>query len=585
MGEQLRLTRGEAAASAEHPVPVALMLRARRPGQAGAPEYTLLRYPTAVGRHPSNDIELADDSVSRYHARFERCGEGVRLLDLRSSNGTFVNGRRVQMAVLEDQDTVGFGSLEYTAVMRREGGAPAKAAGEEPTSEVHFLRDEEESAGAVFHEEPATEAAGALELPPELESVEDLRRARERLACFYRLNDVLRSVTTDETRLMRGVLDLLFDVLPVDRGVVLTRDREDSLLFRPVAVRSRQRERERIGISRTILQRCLREKVALLTRDAGQDLRLQGSDSVASSRMRSVMCVPLISHGSVLGFCHVDTTHGVRSFSQEDLAFLVNICHEVAMHVHNLRMMQEKIQSERMAAIGQTITGMAHSVKNILLLTQGGIEMMDGRLAGKHYESLEETWGLVRRGLERINTLVADMLNYTRGRSVDRQRLDINALLRELHTMYAGEMEKRRIDCMLDLDETLPELMLDRAGIEKALDNLLINAMEAVSDGQGSIALRTRRQADENLLLEILDTGPGIPKEVLPRLFIPFFTTKGSKGSGLGLPMVKKFVEDMGGRIEVLSEEGRGTCFRIWLNLAPGPRLAESPAPALPEEQ
>ena len=118
---------------------------------------------------------------------------------------------------------------------------------------------------------------------------------------------------------------------------------------------------------------------------------------MVNNQMRSVICVPLISAKHIFGFCHLDTTESVRSFTEEDLTFLAHVGQEVALRLHNLRMVQEKIVSERMAAIGQTITGMAHNIKNILVLSQGGAEMMEKRLHDRNYEALDETWSVVRR--------------------------------------------------------------------------------------------------------------------------------------------------------------------------------------------
>ncbi|MEN6626225.1 MAG: ATP-binding protein [Candidatus Sumerlaeia bacterium] len=555
-----------------------IVLRPRQIKDGLRAEYRIGKFPATIGRHGSNTVELPNDSISRYHARLEREAGQIRLLDLRSSNGTFVNGRRVQVAEISDQDTISFGSIEFSVTIQTTS-APLPTGGksdEDTTSEVHFLqRGELEQ--TVFHAQSAEEKPQVPAIDEELMGREDLALARERLIGFYKLQEIVKS-GGDEARIARGVLDLLFDALPADRGVFLTRDDQDPLLFRPVAIKTRAgQSHERIGISRTILQRCLKERIALLTRDAGNDMRFRQSDGIVSAQMRSVMCVPLISANNVLGFCHLDTVNAVRSFTHEDLAYLVNLCGEVAVHLHNLHMTRDKIHSERMAAIGQTITGMAHNIKNILLLSQGGMELMEKRLATRQYESIEESWSIARRGIDRINTLVQDMLDYSRARQVERRKIDVNHLIDDLGESYADELQKRRIDLRLELDPNVPPLMLDDQGLERSLVNLIVNAMEAVPEEGGCILLATR-MVEGNLEIHVEDNGSGIAREVMGRLFIPFFTTKGSKGSGLGLPMTKKFVEDMGGRIEVESEEGKGTRFTITLCVSqPSPRLGPPP--------
>ena len=538
------------------------------------PEYILDHYPATIGRHAINDIELPFESVSRYHARIELHGTQLHLVDLRSSNGTFVNGKRVQLAPIADHDTIAFGSIDFTLLLndRKSSQEPDRHPGEETA--VQFVMREDQ-VQTIFHAELPDDSSHADVLEDEITNEAHLKKAKQRLISLYRLQEVLRS-TTDEERLLRSVLNLLFDVLPVDRGVILTRDGHDASVYRPVAIKVKSgADGENIGISKTILQRCLREKVAILTRDATSDSRFKASESVVFNKMRSVMCAPLISARHIFGFCHLDTTDAVRSFTEEDLTFLAHVGQEVATHLHNLRMLQEKIVSERMAAIGQTITGMAHNIKNILVLSQGGMEMMEKRLHDKKYESLDETWAVVHRGVDRINKLVQDMLDYSRARKIEKRKLNVNEFVEEMSLAFGEELAKRGVSCQLNFDEDCPPLMLDVDGLHKALANLILNSLEACAEGTGRIELGTHMTEDGSLVLSVQDNAGGIPKEVLPRIFVPFFTTKGSRGSGLGLAMTKKIIEDMGGRIGVKSTEGVGTCFTIMFHVGPeNPKIA-----------
>ncbi len=575
---------------AEQPARLVVLLRPLEPAEGLEPVYRIDRFPATIGRHELNSIEIANEAISRYHARLERVGSQFRLLDLRSSNGTWLNDRRIQVAMIDDSDIVSFGSVKFIVAFETSDGLPISGGSpggveRDGTSEIHLIQQADHA--ETIHSQPADQRPRLLELEEALPDEPALAESRRRLIGLSRLQGILHAAAGDEARMMKAVLELLFDVLPVSRGAILTRDILDAQLFRPVAVRSRARGGgdSRIGISRGVLQRCLREKVALLTRDAGGDLHLR-PDAEVPSPLRSVICAPLISGAHVLGFCHLETLQPERAFTNDDLTYLVGICGQTSVHLHNLRMTREKIQSERMAAIGQTITGMAHNIKNILLLSQGGIEMMEKSINRRNYETLEETWGLVRRGLDRINSLVQDMLEYSRPRHVEREQMNVNNLLAELALTFADELRRRGVHIELDPDPEVPELPLDRRGLEKALVNLIVNAIEAAESQDGWIALSTRMLEDGNLVIHVRDGGPGIPRELLSRVFIPFFTTKGSKGSGLGLPITRKIIEDMGGRIEVHSEEGRETCFTITLNVGPDvARLGSSTAGQLDEEQ
>lgn len=542
-----------------------------------SPEYVINEFPATIGRHPTNNVELPFDSISRYHSRIT-CDHGkLRITDLHSSNGTFVNGSRVQMAVLNDQDSISFGDLDFSATIEKADESLTGTPMSSTHTSVHFIQKDDESVETVFHAEVPEDTSRETYLKKDITDYDQLKSAKRHLVCLYRLHEIFNSCT-EEPRLLRRTLKVFFDVLPVDRGVILMRDERETAVFRPSAVKTKlEFTGAKIGISKTILQRCLKERVAVLTRDASLDDRFKGAESVQLNRMRSVMCVPLISQQRIFGFIHLDSSDAVRSFTEEDLTFLANAGVEIAVHLHNMRMVQERIIQERMAAIGQTITGMAHNVKNILVLSQGGVEMMEKRLRNKNYDQLDETWGVVRRGLDRINNLVQEMLDYSRARTIEHRRVNVNDMIEELQETVADELKKRGVVCELNLDETCPNVRLDADGLEKAICNLLVNAIEACPEGTGKILLKSVMREDGNIQISVEDNAGGIPKEILPRIFIPFFTTKGSKGSGLGLAMTKKIIEDMGGRLNVQTEEGTGTCFNIMLIVEPA---GDSSAPS-----
>lgn len=560
------------------------ILRPRELRQRLEAEYQIDQFPLTVGRHESNDIELPFDSVSRFHARIEIHEGALRIVDLQSSNGTSVNGKRVRIAPLQNQDLIAFGSVEMNFVALETPAGQRITAPPPEGATVHFLTEDREVLQSTLEADLPEDTSSIPDLGGDITDQEELHQAREKLMTFYRLQEVLRS-TTDEKKLLRRVLSLLFQVLPVDRGVALTRDVHDSQLFKPVAIQIRPGETSArsIGISKTILARSLKDKVAILTRDASLDDRFSESESIRIHGIRSAMCVPLLSQHHVFGFIHLDTSNSIRAFAKDDLEFLANVAHEVATYLHNIRMLQEKIVSERMAAIGQTITGLAHNIKNVLLLSEGGVELMEKGLEKKNYESIGETWSLVKRGIDRINSMAKAMLDYARARVVEKSRCQINELLGDICASFAEQLEKHSVRCDLDLDEKCPPVMLDVDGLEKAVVNLLLNALEACAPTEGHVTLRTRFNEEEgSLVIAVEDNGGGIPKEVERRIFVPFFTTKGTQGNGLGLAMTKKFVEEMGGRIDVKSVPGEGSVFTITIFVDQSDIRLDSSSPDLP---
>jgi signal transduction histidine kinase len=177
---------------------------------------------------------------------------------------------------------------------------------------------------------------------------------------------------------------------------------------------------------------------------------------------------------------------------------------------------------------------------------------------------------------DRITKLIRQLLNFARPARMELGPVRMNELLEEVLGLTAHQIAKERISIQTDLQPDLPTLVGDANQLEQAFLNIVVNAWHAMPEG-GKLSLRThvapgidrgRRggRAVQGVEVLIEDTGVGIPREYLPRIFDPFFSTKGvGKGTGLGLAITRRIVEDHHGTIEVSSEVQRGTTFRIWL--------------------
>ncbi len=527
------------------------------------PKYILTDNIITIGRHPHNCITLPLESISRHHARIERQRDGFVIVDRKSSNGTFVNGERVSRSQLSEGDIITFGDVEFGFSTK-----PAKERGKETKADstVEILSEEVTVPTTIL----ATKPSDPTPLPLAAAAVAnkaDLIKANVRLATLYRLSDLVRDAH-DEHSILERVMNLIFDVLPADRGVILSRETEEQTQFEPAIVKYRGDEpisQRNISISRTIVQRSANEKIAILSRDARSDNRFKNSESVVMHDIRSTMCVPLIAKGKVLGVLHVDTRESVHAFNEADLTFLSSLANELALSLENLRMREMMVQQEKMVAIGQTITGIAHNIKNILQLTKGGSQLMERSLKERSLENALASWEIVKRGEEKIGKLVRDMLDFSRKRSVQKKPSNVNMLIKEISDSIKDELTKKTIKITLDLDKSVPERHLDEDGLYKCLMNLLVNATEAIKHTQGLIRLTTHLTPDDSIEISVSDNGEGMSPEVMQHLFVPFFTTKGSGGTGLGLCTTKKIVEENNGKITVESSPEEGTTFTITL--------------------
>lgn len=254
--------------------------------------------------------------------------------------------------------------------------------------------------------------------------------------------------------------------------------------------------------------------------------------------------VELLSHGTRLG----------RAALMQDLR-------EVK------RLEQERLEAERLAAVGQTVAGLAHSIKNLLMGLEGGMYMVDTGMRRGATDRIAEGWQILHRNFEKTTALVKDFLSFAKGRLPELSPADPNALAQNIVELYHDAAAKQGVQLELEVSPHVREAMLDAHGLETCLTNLISNGIDAVTTlGQpgGRVILRTREEGDD-LVFEVADNGCGIDQEVKSKVFTTFFTTKGGKGTGLGLLTTRKIVQEHGGSIEMESVAGQGSTFRIRL--------------------
>jgi signal transduction histidine kinase len=173
---------------------------------------------------------------------------------------------------------------------------------------------------------------------------------------------------------------------------------------------------------------------------------------------------------------------------------------------------------------------------------------------------------VLQRNLDRIHALALNMLAWAKERPLEPEPTDANAIMREVRELLAPAAGRRRVGVLLELDEALPPASLDAPAIHQALTNLVINAIEAAPERVGMVVLRSRYDASrDEVALSVSDNGGGVPDAVKARLFEPFVSSKGQRGTGLGLAVARKIAERHGGRLELAATAKTGTTFAIHL--------------------
>jgi PAS domain S-box-containing protein len=236
------------------------------------------------------------------------------------------------------------------------------------------------------------------------------------------------------------------------------------------------------------------------------------------------------------------------------------------------KMEREKLASDRLAVVGQTVAGLAHGIKNILQGLEGGVYVVETAIADKDQSLLERGWGMVQKNIARISGLVQDLLSYSKERLPQYEATDPNILAEEVCALFELRAQEKGIVIERRFDDSLSKevkIFLDQRGIHTCLSNLVANALDACEidkkNVQHRIVVATRKDNDNDIILEVEDNGAGMSEETKAKIFASFYSTKGSRGTGLGLLVTSKIVSEHGGEISFESQQGIGTTFAMKL--------------------
>lgn len=580
-----------------------------------------------IGRE-SAQVPLTDNTVSRRHCEIAQRDGLYVLSDLSSANGTFINGLRVkspQAVRVGDQLRIGrtlmvFGSIEVARVANvggAGGGNLVEIAGEEAGVD-----------SAIMHTVGANDDSLVLAVPdPSAAAVTNLQILYKLGAALSSAFDIRQamSITMDlvleHLRADRGLILLKTETAP-GSGPVME--------LEPVVVRTREEEAKtgeaggaggsegagagqgqpKVRASRTIINHVMTSGEGVLSSNAMADRRFSKGRSVHDLGIHSALCVPIKARRfaplssppppaavppaaappapsasasedsqitplfEVLGVIYIDSSVRNYSYSPDQLRLLSAIGMQAGMAVQNAKLYQAGIRAERLAAIGETTAALSHSIKNILQALRGGADVVEMGLSGSNMQQASKGWGIVNRNLDKIYNLTMNLLAYSRPRTPEFRSSSIPRLVRDCVELVAASANDRGIMVVADVDDDQPPVPVDEDGIHQVLMNLLSNALDAAPQRSGGgetkglvTASAKYDPASDSALIEVTDNGPGIHPTMRDHLFELFHSTKGNRGTGLGLAVSKKIVEEHDGTISVKSPlgPGGGTTFHVKL--------------------
>jgi signal transduction histidine kinase len=546
-------------------------------------QYELTEATIGVGRDSSNRLRLSDTEVSRRHAEFRQTPDGYRVVDIGSANGTFVNNQAIKDVLLQPGDHVQIGQSVLVYSAGRSDTVPVTDLAERISL---ISKHDVELGSAIVKSIGEAEGSRILAQPDKAEGPW-LKNALANLGIMYEAIQAVSHIL-DVNQLLERIMELIFRSIQADRGCIMLRN-PDSGQFEPQAVRWREGvdHQEKIAVSRTIMDHVLREKQGVLVSDATQDERFSAGQSIVRFGIREVICVPMKGRHETLGVLYLDTRSTARDlvaqrnaqggkFTEDHLALAIAIGHQAALAVEETRYHHALVQAERLAAIGQTIAALSHHIKNILQGLRSGSDILKMGLADKNEAFLQQGWKMIEKNQAKIYDLVMDMLTFSKEREPAVEETDLNAIVRDVLELLAGRAKDLGIKLESRLDANFPLVQVDPEGIHRALLNIVTNAFDAVAGRPNpTVAVATLLEpgAAWGRIL-VMDNGHGIAAEKLQDIFRPFVSTKGLRGTGLGLAVSRKILREHGGDILAQSQVGKQTKFILRLPVK-SPLVAE----------
>jgi signal transduction histidine kinase len=535
--------------------------------------------PVLIGRE-SRQLPITDNTVSRRHAELLPDDGNWILKDMGSSNGSYINGTRVNNRFplkLGDQIRVGRTLMVFGAqpgVTRSSGGNVALAG-------VEAGMD-----SSIMHTVSSADDSMVLAVP------EPAAVAMTNLKVLYQLGAALgSSFGIDEV--MEVVMDLVFENVKADRGIVFLIGEKGELI--PKVVRTREdpsrdngknKDNEKVTVetnektvpekihaSRTIINHVLSSGEGVLSSNAMADRRFSAGKSVHNLGIRSALCVPIKaarlsgkSEFENLGVIYIDSSVKNYTYATDQLRLLTAIGLQAGMAVTNARLYHAGLQAERLAAVGETTAALSHSIKNILQALRGGADVVEMGLRANNLTQAAKGWRVVDRNLEKIYNLTMNLLAYSRPREPKLEQINPKVLIEECLELVAAAANDKGIMAVADVEPDHPAFPADPDGLHQVLMNLLINSLDAVEPKKGLVRVVCRYDTEnKQTIIEVIDNGAGISPGMLKHVFELFQSTTGNRGTGLGLAVAKKIIDEHDGSITVKSKQGEGTTFTIRL--------------------
>ncbi|MDP2874823.1 MAG: ATP-binding protein [Holophaga sp.] len=456
-----------------------------------------------LGRQNQCEIVLSDSMVSRNHLRIEEVDGEWWAEDLGSSHGSYFREARLTRLKWEPGSTVRLADGAYYLTLRSEAA-----------------------------------------LAPEV-NLQAILQTAHLLTGQVELDDLLEQT-----------LERLLSLSNTDRGFIMLPESGD-LVVKVARNLSPQLEKD-IHLSMSSVRRVFEKGDPIWIHNVASDEKLMAQQSIMDLQLKTILCLPLMVQGECIGVAYLDSRRIVTEpVDRATFEAIVSLC---AIAIERTRLSEDNLRNQVLATVGQVASSIVHDFKNALFVIAGHAQLMQTTTQDeKSHHHLAQILGAV----DRLSQLSGDVLDYSKVREPNREDVDLHEYINDLlepHLTRASEL-----GASIRCEGPACKASIDRFRFARVVENLLANSLDAINGREGGEVVVHWAPGTNDLRITIQDNGKGIPRKVLKRIFEPFFSHGKNKGTGLGMPTVKKIIEEHGGSLEVQSEEEQGTSVIIWI--------------------
>ncbi len=396
-------------------------------------------------------------------------------------------------------------------------------------------------------------------------SPNELRRIIEAL---YRVHRLVAAMT-DLNTLLERIIEESRTVARAEASSLMLYDHVSDELYFEVALGEQGDQQAlkreiRLAPGQGIAGAAAQSRESINVPDVTRDPQWDAAADVKSKfQTRNLLAVPLLDKDKLIGVIEVLNKIDGEAFTDTDKHVMEMFSALAATVIANARLIENNLKAERLAAIGEAVASVSHYTKNIIAGMSASVDLIDERLTHDDLDGVHHVWPIFRRNADRVSGVVEDMLTYTKARIPIRERCDINTFVDDCVKTLRDVMARKHIQIEMDLAQVSEDPEIDVRSLFRCVLNLLENAIDAAPAQGGRIGISAFTAPGGDFHLMVTDNGTGIPAGKARLIFEPFYSTKGSSGTGLGLAVAQKVVREHGGEITAQNTPDGGAQFRL----------------------